>query len=505
MPYSVSLDLLPKQKQTLKQIQRLMMSPQMQQALRFLQMPILELAAKLESEVEQNPLLEIEETEESFELEILEEETTEMDQDTDTPVEKELSFEENSFEILRQLDEEFRDYFTDSESHFFKRNIEEDKIKTFQENSVCAHPTLHESLMRQAKEILDISEEIEMAEAIIGNFDSAGFLSTSLEEIAYSNNWEIEKLKKLLHQIQNFEPSGIGARDLRESLLIQLRHQNKMKHLSFKMIEKCYDDLLHNRIPHICKIFHCSAEDILKAIRDDICKLDFHPGNFYQQQPSQQYITPDVSIRLENQQLIVSTNDAILPTLRLNSRYLRMLENESLSDEVKEFIRHRLLSAKWLIRSIDQRNETIEKIARAICEKQRDYILNPHGKLTPMAMKDLAEELNLHESTVARAIANKYIDCPRGLLSLRSFFSHAYIDREGKGISSKTVQDVLIEIIKNENKNKPLSDEEISKEMKMQGITCARRTIAKYRSLLHLGTAQQRKKFNKSIQTQLAP
>jgi len=493
MSNSMSLDLRHKQSQSLKQTQRLIMSPQMQQAIHLLQMPILELATIVEAELEQNPVLEYSQEDELLDQDSLLPEMEEGAEEKEISSEKELIFQENDFGILRQLDEDFRDYFGESGNYYIRRNVEEEKRKDFLENSISAETTLSENLMQQAKETFEKPEELAIAEVLIGNLDERGFLAIPLREIALMNGFEFELLEGVLRQIQRFEPIGIGASCLKESLLTQLRMQEKDGSLSYAIIDKHYEDLINNRIPAIKKGLKCSVKAITEAI-EHIGKLDFHPGSWHSSRLIQT-ITPDVTLQLDGDQLNVVVNEETLPALRLNSRYLRMLEDESLAPETKEFIRRKILSAKWLLRNIFQRSDTLQKIVESLAKRHRDFFLQADGRLTPLIMKSLAEELEVHESTIARAVANKYLECPRGILPLRYFFSNAYVTAEGQDMSSKTVRDLLFEIIDAEDKQKPLSDEALSAKLKDKGIPCARRTVAKYRTEMHLGNAQQRKKF----------
>lgn len=497
MPPSMSLEMRQKQSQSLKQIQRLIMSPQMQQAIHLLQLPIQELTEHLEDELAQNPVLENiqEEGKDDKDFDTLERDNEEGSDNQDQKPEQELSFDEKDFEILKHLDEEFRDHFAESGNFSLKRTADEEKLKSFQENSICSQTSLFEHLMTQARETFNSPEELSMAESIIGNLDEGGFLKTLLGEIAVLNHFELNKLEKVLEEIQTFEPWGVGASSLQECLLIQLRRQGKQNTLAYRIVEDNYDDLLHNRIPQIQKAQKCSATDVTLAIEKGIAKLDLHPGAWFSNS-TVQHIIPDVSIEQEKDQLRVVVNDDMLPPLRLNRRYMQMLEDETLNAETKEFIKNKIMSAKWLLRNIYQRNDTIEKIAASLAKRQKEYFLNPDGKLVPLTMKTLADELNLHESTIARAVSNKYINSPRGLIPLRSFFTNAYVTEEGKDISSRTVRDELLEILNGEDKHKPLSDEAISAQLKGKGINCARRTVAKYRTELSIGNAQQRRKFN---------
>lgn len=484
---SMFFDMNQKLAPNLKQMQRLIMSPQMQQAINMMQMPVLELSTVIQNELEQNPILEYHE-------EKPDEGNNETNNDEETPPEQELCFKENDLEILKRLDEDFREHFSESGNYYIKRTAEEEKLKTFLEQSIPQQETLFEHLMVQSREAFETKEELSMAEAIIGNFDESGFLQTPLEEITSLNNFRVSLLKKVLLKIQTFDPFGVGGRDLQESFLIQLRCHKKKDTLAYKIIEMHFDDLLHNRIPKIQKGLQTSAQAIREDIEHQILHLDFHPGTLYSNKVVQ-YIIPDVTLRQDEDQLSVIINDESLPTLRLNSRYLRMLDDEKLPKETKDFVRNKLVSAKWLLKNIDQRNETITRVVTAIAKWQRDFFLEPDGKLVPLTMKTLAEELDIHESTVARAVAKKYVDSPRGILPLRFFFSNAYTTAEGDDISSKTVREVLKKIIDEENKKRPLSDESISKLLEKKGVNCARRTVAKYRSEMKIGNANQRKQY----------
>jgi RNA polymerase sigma-54 factor len=495
-PYPLSLNLQVKQAAHLKQTQRLIMSPQMQQAIRLLQMPILELSTALEEELQQNPVIDfIEQNEdENSTLKKLEDENDEEDQEKEQKPEQELSFNDYDFEILKKLDEEFRDHFSDYSSYAASKTTDDEKLKTFQESSICSETSLFEFLMLQARETFSDPEELAMAEAIIGSFDENGFLKTPFSEIALLYNFSTKKLGSVLKEIQSFEPYGIGAANMQESLLIQLRCQHKHKTLAYKIIENHYEDLLHNRIPVIKKSLECSAEEISTVLKKDISRLDLHPG-FGHFKHFVQYIIPDAVVEIENDQLTVKVNDDFLPPIRINRRYLRMLEDQNLPGETREFIQNKWAAVKWLLRTVHQRNETLLKIVELLTKLQKEYFLNPEGKLLPLTMKAIAEELKLHESTIARAVANKYIDTPRGILPLRAFFTQALITEKGEDISSNTVKTHLRDFVQNEDKEHPLSDADLSQLLEEQGIHCARRTVAKYRAELNLGNAQQRKKY----------
>ncbi|MEI8124605.1 MAG: RNA polymerase factor sigma-54 [Parachlamydiaceae bacterium] len=498
MPGSMIMEMQQKSALNIKQLQRLIMSRQMQQAIHFLKTPIMELSPLVDAEMEQNPVLEYAEEGEELdqktdEQEQIEEEVDELTENEDSVPEEQLSFKENDFEILHRLDEEFRDHFFESGDNS-AGSFKNDELRAFVESSITTKETLFEHLVEQAKFSFPNQKDFGIAEALIGNIDERGFLTTPLSEIALTTHASVVDVEVILKEIQTFHPVGIGARDLRESLLIQLHFQNKEKTLAYDIVEKCFDDLLKNKITAIRNKLHCTAEQIGEAIDQDIAKLDLHPGAQLSREIVP-YIVPDVVVRQEGDNLVVAVNDESLPPLRLNRRYLRMLEDKTLAKETKDFITQKILSAKWLIHNIMQRNNTIEKIAEDLIKRHRSFFLESRGKLVPLTMKTVADELALHESTIARAVSNKYIDTPKGLLPFRAFFTSGIATDEGEQMSSGTVRDILKDLVDKEDKRHPLSDESLAALMRKMGIKCARRTIAKYRVLLKIGTAQQRRKF----------
>lgn len=479
--YSLQPNLQPKQTQNIKQMQRLMMSPQMQQALHFLQLPVQELSAEIEMELELNPVVDLDiEGEEEGDLPTQEEE-------------RRVEFDEHNFEILNRLDEDFSNLFNEGQTPS-PQSKEDDKLHTFLEGSIQATPSLFEHLMQQARETFKGEEPLKIAEEIIGNLDENGFLKTELAEIAEQSGFALPALKKVLRKVQTFEPCGVGAKDLQQALLLQLRAKGKRKTLAYKILSEYYKDLLHNHIPRIQKGIGCSSQEINLAVQEEIAKLDMHPGVCFSKEKNPP-IHPDLEILSEGEGLIVRANQEIVPDFHFNRKYIKMLQDESLDQDSKEFIKSKLLSAKWLLRSVHQRGETLERLGNALVKHQAEFFLNPEGMLKPLTMKLIAEELEVNESTIARAVAHKYVNSPRGILPLRAFFTNEYAKSDGEKISSKTVRDLLKALIAREDKGKPLSDDVLAKLIQGQGIPCARRTVAKYRSELQLGNAHQRKKY----------
>jgi RNA polymerase sigma-54 factor len=491
MPYPISLDLQQKNAQTLKQLQRLIMSPQMQQAIHLLQVPIMELSALIDAELEQNPLLEISE-ENSGDEEKNQDEIAEENPELDSVPERELSFDERDLDVLRRLEEDFR--YTEEHEKSYQKTRADEKLDTFLESSICSDDTLFDYLKRQAIETFQNEKLLAIADVIIGSLNEHGFLESPLEELALLNEFSLSDVKFVLKKIQGFDPAGIAAQDLQDCLRMQLIEQGKRDTLAFNIVDHYYEDLLHNRIASIQKSLSCTQEEIKEAIEKDIAKLQLHPGSRFSKEIIQT-IVPDVILHLDGERLTVEVNEDELPPLRLNPTYMKMMEDETVPTETKDFVKHKVLSAKWLLRNIYQRGQTLEKIAYLLAKRQESFFLHAEGKLVPMTMKYVAQEVGLHESTIARAVSNKYIYSPRGLHPLRFFFTTAYIDQQGNDVSAKTVKDLLQDLIRSENKKAPLSDEVLSQEIEKRGIHCARRTVAKYRAELKIGNAQQRKKI----------
>lgn len=485
---SIQLQAEPQQKLQLSQ--RLMMSAHMQQALRLLQLPLQELESYIEEQVALNPLLEIANDAEDDSLESENEPQKGPEEE-----EHEVTISDRDLDILTRLDEDLNDHFAQSEPAPVKSSSEDEKLKTYLEQSICAAPSLQEQLLHQAHDSFDDSKDIEIAEILIGYIDAFGFLKTPLSEICSLHHLTEQQTQRILNEIQTFEPYGVGASTIQESLLIQLRCLHKENSLAYCIILDHYDQLLHNQIPLIQKQLKCSYEDIQSAIENDIAKLDLHPGTHFSSQPTQAII-PDVILRQENDRLIVEVERESIPFMRINSRYLKLLNDPDVSQETKHFIKHHLFSARWLVRNLQQRFSTLERIAQSLAEKQYEFFTKPGGQLVPLIMKTLADELNVHESTIARTVSNKYIYSPQGLFALRAFFTNKYVSEEGKDLSSTTVKQSILDLIHKEDKTHPLSDQKISHLLKEKGINCARRTVAKYRLMLQIGNTQQRRKFH---------
>jgi len=481
MSYPVSFEQRHKQTQSLKQNQLLMMLPQMQQAITLLQSPILDLSQTINLEIERNPLIEM--VEEVAEESLIERHDPE-----------EVSIDHNDFEILKKLDEEYRDFFNQNDIKI-RLGKSEEELKTYLDSSVVAPDTLYHHLQVQVQETFESDRDKALAELIIGSLDDGGLLATPLKELAALGQTDEKDMQRILSIIQDFDPPGVGARSVQECLLIQLRKRGKSGTYAERIVQDCYEELLQNKVPAIQKKMKLSASEIRTIIDEEIAKLDLHPGAIFSN-IDESYIVPEAEITEEKGKLVVLINEDSIPRLRLNHKYVRMLDQKDLAPETREYIHQHMMSAKWLMKNVYQRNRTLKRLIEFLAEKQKDFLMDPCGELEPMYMLEVAEALDVHESTIARAVASKYVYTPRGLVSLRSMFTFSYKKEDGSEISSHTVREAIERIVQEEDKKKPLSDQKISEKLVEVGIPCARRTISKYRQELNIGNAQQRKLYN---------
>lgn len=473
------------QRQTPRLNQQMIMSHQMQQAFRCLQLPLQELENYIEEQLVLNPLLEMDP----------EKEKKEEQEEKEMSLEEELSMEEDDLSLLYRLEEEMKDHFIQDESLYVKNSQKEEEIRCFLEQSLPAPVSLRESLLRQSQEIFQSFHDLMTAEVLIGYIDRDGFIKTPLDEIHQLHSIPMHDLKRVLAQVQTFQPPGIGACSTQEALLIQLNSQNKQDSLAYVLVRDWYEELLHHQIRKIQKGLKCSFKSIEEAIEKEIAKLGLHPGSSFSASLNS-VIIPDVIIRQENERLVVEVEREHVPSIRFNRKYLKMLQDPLLSLETKKFIKTHMFSAHWLMKNLQQRYSTIERITECLAKIQYDFFTSSEGDLVPLTMKTIAEELDLHESTIARAVSNKYLFCPRGLFPLRAFFTNKIESIKGEALSSKTVKDALLNLIEKENKQHPLSDEKLSQLLEEEGFSCARRTVAKYRSSFAIGNTQQRRKFS---------
>lgn len=428
--------------------QTLIPSLAMQQAFFVLQLPQLELAQWIHLQMEQNPLLEYKEDKGTM---------------TITLEEQELDFSKPDFGILDFLDESF------TESAF------PDDQAIAQEEPLASPMSLLEHLIKQAREVFSSPLELLKAEEIIGNLDHRGFLGdTSVDE-------------EVLKVIQTFDPPGIAARDLQQSLLIQLAARGRKQSRLYLILSHYFQDLLHNKFPELEKKLRIPHHTLKKSLHKELFSLDFQPGAKFTSHFAPTFI-PDIFVYKIGEEWRIEINKTHLPQIAIAET-----GESSIASHEKEYVQLHRAKGKWLLHIIRRRNTTLKKITQYLLKYQQSFFNGDLNELVPLSMQDAAKELGFNASTIARATSQKYISAPHGTFSLRNFFSHAFNTSQGKNISHHTVKNLLLDLIDKENKSAPLSDGRIVSLLSSKGILCARRTITKYRKALRIPSSQQRR------------
>jgi len=474
--------------------QELKINPRLYQAMDLLYMPLLDLQQHLKQELLNNPFLEMVELEEDEE----DEETTEAEAAT-TETEKETNDEIDWEEILldgfdaggRREEHEEREYY---------------EPVTVDTRDLSDH-------LRDQIALLELSpRQAFLAEEFIGNVNEDGYLACPLEEIRIQVNETIEKaaeaaerededlpiyampeLEEMLTTIQSLDPPGVGARDLRECLMLQLREAGLEQSVPFRLVRDCFDELINHRWSEISKRFGISPSDVQKAA-DEIKKLDPKPGLVYSD-TSDNYIIPDLVVEKIDGKYHVFLNDANLPRLKLSKAYQEIArDKKKFEGESKEFISNKLNSANWMIQAIEQRRQTMLKVMNYIVDRQRDFFERGVQYLKPLTLREVAEVINMHESTVSRVTNEKYVQTPRGVLALKYFFSSGLSTTAGEDVSARGIKAQIEKLVSEEDPKHPLTDQAIVNILKESGVQIARRTVAKYRDQLGVLSARMRKR-----------
>jgi len=472
------------QKLSLEQTQQMQMilAPQLRQSLEMLQLPILDLRTVIQQEMERNPTLE----EVPMDSEsLLEELHTDLGEDN-----KELSFDKE-FEVLAQLDDEWREYFfQEMESRPYSEEAEEKR--RFFMDSIPERESLQEHLLRQLK-LSELSQsDQEIGELIIGNINDDGYLTASVEELAESAKCDLEHLNAILAVIRDFHPTGVCAFDLSDCLIIQLERLGKGGTLAEQIVRYHLELLGAKKYDEIAKLLGVDVSEVIDAAKI-ISTLDPKPGRaFSSEAPA--YILPEVIVEKIDGRWTVILNDDYLPRVRISEFYRRMLRDSNAEEEVKKYIRERIRSATFLVKSIEQRQNTIYRTASKIVAFQTDFFEHGPSHLKPLTMAQIAEAVGVHETTISRAVSGKYMATPRGIFEMKYFFSPGIKTLNGNRVSNKTVLGMIENLIANEDPFHPLSDQEIAARLREQGVDVARRTVAKYRVLLHIPSSHLRYK-----------
>jgi len=455
------------------------LAPQLQQSLLILQAPLLELRNLVQQEMETNPVLE----------ELPNEPDSDERSDADTAADEKFKEE---FDKLAKLDEEWRDYMAQSTSYSGRSQEAEDKRQFFFD-SIATQETLQQHLMGQLNQNVLNASDRKTAELIIGNIDDNGFLQITPEEMALNTGLPQEDFENMLTLIQSFYPPGVGARDLRECLLIQLKREGRQASLEYKIISEHMQDLGKRRFPEIARRMGISVEQVQKCA-NNIARLDPRPGAIFAQAP-QNYVLPDVTVEKVNGTYQVILNGEQIPHLRISNTYKDIMAQDGKGSDVKDYIRDKIRSGKFLIKSIHQRQQTISNIAHQIVSRQREFFDKGSSHLKPMTMVQIADAVGVHETTVSRAISGKYIATPQGVFDMKYFFTPGYQTSSGESMSNTSVKGAILDLVKNEGGDAPLSDKEIVEILSKRGIPIARRTVAKYRTELNILPSNMRRKY----------
>ncbi len=472
-------------RQHLKLAQQLVLTPQLQQAIKLLQLNRLELEQVIRQEAETNPLLEQELSEpQTISLE---------DVSADNHREDGLSLAtENPLgaEALKEFDWEA--YFQDTGSSYPSFAFEQKEAIDY-ERKLSRPESLVSHLLWQLY-LSDLTEEERrVGEYIIGNLNERGYLTLAVAEIAKDLSVPEEAVERVRRKIQFFDPVGVASLDLRECLLVQLEHLGLKGTLAEELVKNHLRDLELARLSHLAKKFEVSLEEIEAAL-EVIKRLEPFPArNFSETEP--QYVEPDVLVFKEGGEWVVRLNDEGLPRLRISPYYRKLLSDPSVPLQAKQYIQKKLRSASWLIRSIEQRNRTLLRVSESIMRFQREFLERGVSGLKPLVLRDVALDLGLHESTVSRVTTGKYIDTPHGIFELKYFFSSGYRSSSGEEVAVETVKQYIREIVAQEDPLKPYSDQKIADILKERyNIKIARRTVAKYRDQLGILPANRRKR-----------
>ncbi|HZJ99575.1 MAG TPA: RNA polymerase factor sigma-54 [Tissierellaceae bacterium] len=450
----------------LEQSQRLIMTPELRQAIQLLQYNSLELNEYLKNEIEENPLLEMENPNNQME------ETRELTDDKDVDW-KEVAERYDDFSYKAPVDKNQEEYNYEAFTTYTK--------------------TLKEFLIEQLNLTILDDKEYLLGDYIIQNIDENGYLDIGIEEIAEQMNSNVQEVEDVLKIIQTFEPLGVGARDLKECLLIQIREKGDVEPNLVKIIDLYLDDLACNRMIKIAKELNIDLNE-MQEVCDYIKTLEPKPGRaFSDSGENVKYIIPDASIEEIEGEYVIIINDITGPRLNINSYYRNLLKHSS-DEDTTNYLSDKLNSAMWVIQSIEQRKQTIYKVIESILKFQIDFFKSGEKGLVPLTLKEVADEIDMHESTVSRATNGKFVQTPRGLFELKFFFTSGLPGLSGE-ISSTSIKSEIKGIIDNEDSKKPLSDQAIADILKEKGASISRRTVAKYRDELNIPSSSKRKRY----------
>jgi len=460
----------------LKTTQKLVMTATLQQAIKLLPLSRLELIQKVHQEILENPFLEEAATPEMSDTDLA---NAEQPQET--------SQESEEFEV------DWAAYLQDfSSSPDYVPTISKEVPSL--EATLKSETSLAEHLLWQLS--LSVHDELEkqIGAYLIGNIDDDGYLQCQTEEVAKGFGTEEEQICAVLEVIQAFDPPGVGARDLQESLLIQLHHLEMDDSLAWKIVQHYLSQLDERYFQKIAKSFGATITEVIAAV-GLIRTLDPKPGSRFNS-PRVEYIVPDVVIVKVDDDYQVVLNEDGMPSLRINALYQNVLrQNDGMQSDTREYLEEKFRSAIWLMKSVEQRRQTLLRVTKSLCKFQREFLDKGLAYLKPLVLKDVADDIGMHESTVSRVTTNKYVYTPQGVFELKFFFHSGLESLDGDAMSSVSVKDIIRKAVVAEDSHKPLTDQQLMMILEAKGVKIARRTIAKYRQELHIAPASRRKRL----------
>lgn len=470
----------------LEQTQKLIMTPELRQAIKILQLSTIELNEYLEQEVLENPLLELGSEGElagnGVEAENPAGPAEEPPEEPPTP----------------ELDVDWRDYFQDEgDFGYISSPRQDDKDYSF-EYFASEEPTLHDHLRYQLQMAFPPGRERDIGLFLIGNIDDHGYLQQDLSDAAQYLGLETWEVQQVLEVIQTFDPPGVAARTLEECLILQLRRRNIHDPLALEVIKHGLRDLAAGRLGRIARRLNTTTQRI-QQVSDLIRTLNPKPGSSFGGTQGVRYIVPDVTIERVDDDYVVILNDSLTPRLGINPLYRRLLRHDDLCDpETRKFLQNKLNAAARIIRSVEQRRTTLYRVASCLVEFQRDFLDRGVKYLKPLTLRQVAETLGIHESTVSRATANKYAQTPQGVFELKFFFASGVgggTGADGLMASAESVKKIIAEHINREHPDHPLTDQQLADLISSQGVAISRRTVAKYRNELGIPVAAKRRRY----------
>ncbi len=482
--------------------QQMKLAPRIIQAMEILQLPMLALQERIDAEMETNPVLETQLAEGDPDSQTLESQT--LDRGEQDMIVGEENGNSEDFERLADFTDEYGAEFNGIDApvrQAARLSGERDRKLDAMANTPAPSESLAEYLMGQWA-FIEAPREIKAAgELIISLIQEDGYLRTELAELSMRDEQETgfseETLRGALTLVQALEPIGVGARDLSECLMLQLQAELQAGmdvSLEMLLVSRFLRDIEMNRLPRIAQRAGKSIEDIKKAI-DNLSHLNPRPGLLISQR-SAPIITPEVLVDIDNDgQLVVSMADDSMPTLCISEDYRQLAGDRKTEADTRRFLQKNIRSGQWLIEAIEQRKRTIQRVAAAVFVVQRDFLENGREALKPLPMADIASEVGVHVATISRAVAGKYVQTPRGIYPLRMFFSGGTKTSEGKDVAWDVVRTKLQEVIDNEDKSKPMNDDQLAAALTEKGFTIARRTVANYRRILNISPARKRREF----------